>query len=95
MKISKKEVINVVKLARIDIEEGALDKFAGQIGKILEYIDTLNNVDTTGVKPTSHAISLTNALREDELKESINRDDALYNAPEKEDGFFVVPKVIE
>lgn len=94
MKITKKEVIHVAKLARLDLDEALIEKFAGQIGTILEYVDTLNRVDTEGVMPTSHAISLTNAFREDEEKDNLDRDAVLANAPQKEEGNFVVPKVI-
>ena len=71
-----------------------IDKFSGQIGTILDYVDKLNEVDTEGVRPTSHAISLTNAFREDEQIDHLEREEALANAPEKEDGNFVVPKVV-
>ena len=94
MKITKDEVLHVANLARLDIDESSIDKFARQIGTILEYVDTLSRVDTQGVTPTSHAIFLNNAFREDEERENLDRDKALANAPEKEDGNFVVPKVI-
>ncbi len=94
MKITKDEVVHVADLARLELDEESIDKFAGQIGDILEYVDTLSRVDTKGVSPTSHVISLTNAFREDTLKKHLDRDLALANAPEKEDGNFIVPKVI-
>lgn len=94
MKITKDEVIHVARLSRLDMDEESIDKFSGQIGTILEYVDTLKQVDTEGITPTSHAISLTNAFREDVEKEHLERDLSLANAPEKEDGNFVVPKVI-
>ena len=94
MKITKEEVIHVANLARLEVDEALIDKFAKQIGMILEYIDSLNQADTKGVKPTSHAISLTNAFREDNELDIFDRDSALANAPDKEDGSFVVPKVI-
>ena len=94
MKITKDEVIHVAELARLDLDEASIDKFARQIGIILEYVDTLNQVDTKGVRPTSHAIFLTNAFREDKERAHLSSDMALSNAPEKEDGAFVVPKVI-
>jgi len=94
MKITKNEVLHVAELARLDLDEASIDLFSGQIAKILEYVDQLNKVDTSGVKPTSHAISLTNAFREDQQKEHLDREIALANAPEKEDGNFVVPKVV-
>ena len=94
MKITKDEVLYVADLARLDLDLASIEKFSGQIGKVLEYVDKLNVVDTEGVRPTSHAISLTNAFREDEPREHLAREQALANAPEKEDGQFVVPKVI-
>ena len=94
MKITKDEVLYVADLARLDLDEDSIDKFAGQIANILDYVDKLNEVDTEGVRPTSHAISLTNAFREDEQKEHLDRDDALSNAPAKEEGNFIVPKVV-
>ena len=57
-------------------------------------METLKSVDTTGVRPTSHAISMTNAFREDGEEQYFNRDSALANAPDKENGNFIVPKVV-
>ena len=94
MKITKDEVLYVAHLARLNLDEEAIEKFAGQIDEILAYIEKLNQVDTKDIKPTSHAISLTNAFRDDEERGHIERDLALANAPEKEEGQFVVPKVV-
>jgi len=94
MKITKKEVLHVANLARLDIDDADVERFAGQVGTILDYVDTLKKVDTTGVPATSHAITLTNAFRTDEVKDQLNPEDALANAPEKERGAFVVPKII-
>jgi len=94
MKITKEEVKHVSKLARLEMDEAEMDTFSRQIGTILEYFEALNQVNTDGIKPTSHAIFLTNAFREDEEKEHLDRESALANAPEKEDGYFLVPKVI-
>ena len=94
MKITKEEVIHVAKLARLDVDEALIDKFAKQIGMILEHVDALNQVDTEGVASTSHAISLTNAFRQDNERDLFDKESALANAPETEDGSFVVPKVI-
>ena len=94
MKITKDEVVYTADLARLDLDENSISRFAEQIGNILEYVNTLNSVDTEGIVPTSHAIFLSNAFREDEIKESMGIDKVLANAPEKEDGNFIVPKVI-
>jgi aspartyl-tRNA(Asn)/glutamyl-tRNA(Gln) amidotransferase subunit C len=95
MKITKDEVLYVADLARLELDDASIDKFARQIGSVLEYVDKLNEVDTEGLRPTSHAISLTNAFREDEQRPPLDQELALANAPEKEDGSFVVPKIIE
>lgn len=94
MKITKEEVMYVADLARLNLDQASIDKFAEQIATILEYMDLLNQVDTEGIEPTSHAISLTNAFREDEQREHLDRNLVLANAPEKEDGNFIVPKVV-
>ena len=94
MKITKEEVLYVARLARLDLDADSIDKFAGQIDEILGYIEKLSQVDTEGIIPTSHAISLTNAFREDEQRQHLDRDRALGNAPESEEGCFLVPKVV-
>lgn len=95
MKITKEEVVHVARLARLDLEDGAVELYTKQLGDILTYMDTLNRVDTKDVPPTSHAIFMNNAFREDEVKASIPAERALANAPESEDGSFIVPKVIK
>ena len=94
MKITKEDVLYVADLARLELDTASIDAFAEQIANILEYVDMLNRVDTAGVNPTSHAISLTNAFRDDEEKDHLERDLALANAPEREDGNFIVPKIV-
>ena len=95
MTITKKEVLYVARLARLDLEADAIDTFAGQIDEILGYIEKLNQVNTAGIQPTSPAISLTNAFREDEQRAHLDRERVLTNAPETEEGCFVVPKIID
>lgn len=94
MKITKEEVRYVANLARLEISAAEIEKLTGQIGEILDYVDQLNQVDTTGVSGTSHAVPLTNAFREDAVQPHLAREDALANAPQQEDGGFIVPKVI-
>ncbi len=94
MRISKDEVVTVANLARLELNEASLDRFAKQIGNILEYVDTLNGIDTEGITPTSHAIPLTNAFREDQAVETFDRERALSNAPENDDENFIVPRVV-
>jgi aspartyl-tRNA(Asn)/glutamyl-tRNA(Gln) amidotransferase subunit C len=94
MKITKEEVMYVADLARLDLDDAAIDTFAEQITTILEYIDLLDGLNTKGIEPTSHAISLTNAFRNDEEKEHLDRNLVLENAPDRENGNFIVPKVV-
>jgi len=95
MAITKEEIMHVANLARLEIDEAALDKFADQVDNILEYINNLNQVDTSTIQGTSHAIALTNSFREDRVKEHLKNSLALSNAPEKENGAFVVPKIVD
>ncbi|MDZ7833149.1 MAG: Asp-tRNA(Asn)/Glu-tRNA(Gln) amidotransferase subunit GatC [Desulfobacterales bacterium] len=95
MKISRKEVLHVADLARLTMDDDAVETFAGQLGGILEYVEKLSAVDTSGITPTAHAVERANAFRKDETTGHLQRDAALANAPEAEDGQFIVPKVIE
>ena len=94
MSISKQDVMYAATLARLTLDKASIDTFADQLGKVLDYVDSLGKVDTTGVEPTSHAIFLNNAFREDEQRLHPGTENALENAPEKESGQFVVPKII-
>jgi aspartyl-tRNA(Asn)/glutamyl-tRNA(Gln) amidotransferase subunit C len=94
MKITKEQILHVANLARLDIDESAVERFAGQIGDILAYVDQLRQVDTAGVRPTSHALALTNAFRDDVEARHLPREISLANAPQQEDGNFLVPKVV-
>lgn len=94
MRIIKEDVIYVAELARLELDEASMDKFAMQIDLILDYVNTLNEVKTEGVSPTFHAVSLTNAFRSDEERAHLPVDRALANAPETENGAFVVPKIV-
>ena len=95
MKITKEDVIQTADLARLEINEEELERFSEQLGHILEYIEGLNELDTTDIEPTSHVLDLSTLLREDVVKQIITSKEALRNAPESENDFFVVPKVIE
>ena len=94
VRISKDLVIHVAKLARLHLDKESIELYTKQLGDILTYMDTLNSVDTEDVPPTYHTIFINNALREDEIKASIPVERALANAPQSEDGSFIVPKVI-
>jgi len=93
--ISKQEVEYVAHLARLEIDDAQKDKFTSQLNDILLYIDKLNELDTKGVEPMSHAIAVTNAFREDKVHKSLGTEKTLANAPDARGEFFRVPKVIE
>lgn len=95
MKITSREVEYVAHLARLEITESEKEKFTAQLNDILLYIDKLNELNTDGVEPTSHAISIHNAFREDQIRESIGTQASLANAPDARGDFFRVPKVID
>ena len=95
MKLNRKDVEHVALLSRLDLSENELDKFTGQLDAILEYIDVLNQVDTSAVEPMAHVLEIRNVMRSDEVQPSLPREAALQNAPEAEDGFFKVPKIVE
>ncbi|TKB11650.1 Asp-tRNA(Asn)/Glu-tRNA(Gln) amidotransferase subunit GatC [Desulforhopalus sp. IMCC35007] len=94
MKISKKEVEHVANLARLNLSAEELETMTGQLDTILSYVDKLGELDTTDVKATTHVFSVSNAFREDLVKESLSQEDALKNGPEHNSEFFQVPKII-
>ena len=95
MKITEKEVLYVAELARLELAPDEVDRFTTQLNSILEYMDQLNELDTTGVEPTSHVLPLSNVLREDEVAHSLSLDEVMSNAPQQDKDHFVVPKIIE
>jgi aspartyl-tRNA(Asn)/glutamyl-tRNA(Gln) amidotransferase subunit C len=95
MKITKKEVEYVARLARLALSEAEKEKMTAQLDSILQYVDTLNKLDTKNVEPTSHVLPLNNVWREDITRPSTPRDEILANAPDQAEGFYKVKKVIE
>ncbi|MBV6511476.1 MAG: Asp-tRNA(Asn)/Glu-tRNA(Gln) amidotransferase subunit GatC [Ignavibacteriales bacterium] len=94
MAVTLDEVKKIAELARLDFTEEEYIRFTGEMNRILEYMDKLNELDTAGVEPMAHPAGGVNFMREDELKPSLTPEEALKNAPAREDNFFSVPKVI-
>jgi len=94
-KISLKDVEHVARLARLELSDADKERMRRELDSILSYIDKLRAVDTEGVEPTSHAVPLTNVMREDVTRSSFAQSDMLANAPERSGDFFRVPKIIE
>jgi aspartyl-tRNA(Asn)/glutamyl-tRNA(Gln) amidotransferase subunit C len=90
------EVARIAHLARLSLTPAELDLFSRQLAGILAYAEQLRQVDTDGVAPTSHPLDITAALREDEVRASLPRDEALRGAPEADSaaGLFKVPRVL-
>jgi aspartyl-tRNA(Asn)/glutamyl-tRNA(Gln) amidotransferase subunit C len=70
------------------------EKFTEQLNAILEHADALNKLDTSNIQPTAHPLPLQNVFREDIAKPGFSNEEALANAPEREDGYFKVPKIV-
>ena len=94
MKITAKEVEYVAKLARLKLTEQEKELFTQQLDSILDYMGKLNELDTEKVPPTFHVLPLKNVMREDEVKDDHLQKELLSNAPERDDNFFSVPKII-
>jgi aspartyl-tRNA(Asn)/glutamyl-tRNA(Gln) amidotransferase subunit C len=94
-RITRDEVEKVAALARLSLDDEAAERMASELDQILEYAQTLSQVDTTDVEPTAHAIPLPTPLREDRAAPPLDPELAVANAPEREGSAFVVPKVIE
>jgi aspartyl-tRNA(Asn)/glutamyl-tRNA(Gln) amidotransferase subunit C len=92
MKIS---IEHLSRLARLSLSEGERERFGDQLDGILNYMETLNELDTKNIEPTSHVISIYNIMREDVPAPPLDREDALMNAPDRADRFYRVPKIIE
>lgn len=95
MKITLETVEYVAGLARLNLSQEEKEMMSSQMGDILDYMDKLNSIDTTGVPPLEHVEHMTNIFREDVVKDSFDRDQILANAPDKDAGAFRVPKIVE
>ena len=91
MAISRDEVVHVARLARLALTEEELDRFAGQLDAILEAVGKVSELDLSEVEATLHPLALSNVLAEDEPSPSLPVEDALANAPDREDDAFRVP----
>lgn len=85
----------IAKLARLKLTPCEKELFAKQLGEIITYFDKLQEIDTDGIEPTSHVMSITNIFKEDEVWESLSIDEVLQDAPDHDGSFFRVPKIIE
>lgn len=90
----KFDVTHVAKLANLPLTEGEKKKFENQLEETIEYIESLNEVDTIGVEPTSQVTGLVNVTREDEIRPSLSHEEALKNAKSTHNDFFKVKGIL-
>jgi aspartyl-tRNA(Asn)/glutamyl-tRNA(Gln) amidotransferase subunit C len=91
MAISRDEVLHVARLARLELSDDEVDRFAEQLSAILEAVGKVAELDLEGVEPTAHPLDVVNVWEEDEPRPSLSLDEALANAPDREGGSFRVP----
>lgn len=95
MSISKEQVVHVASLARLKLTDTEIESYTNQLNTILQFSEKLNELDTEGIEPTSHTVVMQNVLREDVIRPSLSRGEALVNAPEQQDGMFRVPAIFQ
>ncbi len=95
MSLEKSDVENIAHLARLNIEESAVAGYAKDLSGILDLVEEMNAIDTTGVEPLAHPHDAVQRLREDTVSEENQREALQAHAPQTENGLFLVPKVIE
>lgn len=93
-KITRQEVRHVARLARLEFSNEQEERLTEHMNSILAYMDKLNELDTAGLAPMSHATGLQNVFREDAVGDSLERNHALANAPANDGINFIVPKII-
>jgi len=94
MALTRADVEKVALLARLRLSDAELDTMTGQLVQIVGYVDQLSEVDTTDVAPMAHAVELTNVFRDDRVAPSLPRDEALANAPRRNERGYLVPPVL-
>lgn len=94
MKLSIADVEHVALLARLELSEDEKAQYAGELSRILDYVEQLAELDTTDVEPTAHPLPLRDVFRDDQQQPGLSNEEALANAPRREDGCFVVPQIV-
>lgn len=95
MSITKDEVKRIAGLSRLQLVDSELEDYTKHLNSILQFAEKLDTIDTSNVKPTSHALDISNVFREDARRESLPKETALKNAPQQKNGQFRVPTVME
>jgi aspartyl-tRNA(Asn)/glutamyl-tRNA(Gln) amidotransferase subunit C len=95
VKLDKEKVERVAHLARLELDEEEKEKFGSQLSDILDHAEKLNELDTSNVEAMAHVLPVNNVFRKDEVEESLDREEALQNAPDKDLGMFKVPQIVD
>jgi len=95
MSVTREDVKYTAGLARLQLSEEEAEGLVKDMNKILDYMETLEELDTSGVEPLEHVIDLEYRLREDKAKKPLDHEKALKNAPDADSDYFRVPRVIE
>jgi len=91
MAITREEVLHVARLARLELTEDEVERFAEQLSVILEAVSKVSELDLSDVPPTSHPLAVSNAWAEDEPRPCLPLDEVFANAPDRDDDFFRSP----
>jgi len=94
MKISEKEVEQLAFLSRLDLPGEELADWTKTLNAVLDYLEPLNKLDPSAIEPAAHVLPLKNVFREDRPQQSLDKKLVLANAPEEDEGFFVVPRIV-
>lgn len=95
MPLTPEEVRHNARLARVGLSDDEVSRFQNQLSQILDYFERLQEVDTENVPPTAHTLAMHNVMRDDETRPSIDKEEVLANAPQREDDLFRVRAVLE
>lgn len=95
MKLTQDEIKNIALLSRLEVSDEAMEQTGKALSDILTYVAELEELDLDGIEPMAHAVPLQNVFRKDEVKPSLPQAVALSNAPEEENGYFKVPRVVQ
>ena len=94
MELSKEDVIKIAILSKLEFRDDEIENFRSDLSEILNYMNELNELDTNSVEPLFNVLDLENIIRKDEIVESLDQKEVLRNAPDKDENFIIVPKII-
>ena len=94
MELSKEDVIKIAILSKLEFNDDEIESFRSDLSEILNYMNELNELDTEGISPLFNVLDLDDVTRKDEVRDSLKQEEVLKNAPDKDENFIIVPKII-